>query len=65
MHKLCLFIALMLPASLQAKSFKVAALVPEGTSWATNLKDMVREIKTKTDGRVKIKLYLGGVAGTA
>lgn len=57
---LCLF---MLSPTLVAKTFKIGALVPEGTSWATNLKKMAKEISDTTDGRVKFKLYLGGVAG--
>ena len=42
---------------------KVAALVPEGTTWAENLKQIAKEVKKETNGRVKFKLYLDGVAG--
>lgn len=45
------------------KSFKIGALVPDGTSWAKNLRGMAKEIEKATDKRVKFKLYLGGVAG--
>ena len=44
-------------------TLKVAALVPEGTTWAENLKKIAKEVKKATDKRVKFKLYLGGVAG--
>ena len=46
-----------------AKTFKVGTMIPEGTSWANNIKKMTKEIKKATDGRVKFKVYYGGVAG--
>tara|TARA_B100001094_G_C18152255_1_gene784335 strand:- start:233 stop:1228 length:996 start_codon:yes stop_codon:yes gene_type:complete len=58
-----IFLLLGVSVSLHGKTFKVGALVPEGTSWANGLKAMAKEIKKQTDGRVKIKLYLGGVGG--
>jgi len=46
-----------------ALTIKIGALAPEGTNWSKNLKKMIKEIKNKTDGKVKIKAYLGGVQG--
>lgn len=60
---LILLTSLGIPTPLLSATFKVGALVPEGTSWANYLQDMVKEIKDKTEGRVKIKLWLGGSAG--
>ena len=44
-------------------SIKLATLVPKGTSWANTLKDMTKEIKTATDGEVRLKIYYGGTQG--
>jgi TRAP-type transport system periplasmic protein len=46
-----------------AIKIKIAAVVPEGNTMAKALKSMAKEIKKKTKGKVKLKLYLGGVAG--
>lgn len=60
---LCLLVCLMgFDLSAQTK-IKVGVLVPEGTSWATNLKSMSKEIALKTQDRVKFKMYFGGSLG--
>ena len=46
-----------------SRTFKVAALVPEGTTWANSLRKMAADIKKETNNRIRFKLYLGGVAG--
>ena len=43
--------------------FKIAAIVPKGTNWANTLKEMSKEIKSKTEGEVKLQIYYGGVQG--
>jgi TRAP-type transport system periplasmic protein len=66
MHFSSLFILLIvstLSLSVEAVTFKVGLLAPEGTSWAVNLKRMAKEIKKSTNGRVKFKLYYGGAQG--
>jgi TRAP-type C4-dicarboxylate transport system substrate-binding protein len=42
---------------------RIGTVVPEGTSWARELKAFTREIATATNGKVQVKLYLGGIAG--
>jgi TRAP-type transport system periplasmic protein len=42
---------------------RMAAIAPEGTSWARELKAFARGVETATDGAVHVKWYLGGVAG--
>ena len=42
-----------------AQKIKLATIVPKGTSWAKTLKKMSQEIKKKTDGKVKFKIYYG------
>ncbi len=58
-----IFIALGFAANVCAKTLKIAFLAPEGSSWTNVVKEMVVEIAKKTDGRVKVKPYFGGVAG--
>lgn len=59
-----LFIATFLLLNIAfGKTFKISTLAPEGTTWANNLKKLAKEIKSKTNGKVKFKVYYGGVAG--
>lgn len=48
---------------LTAKTFKIGTMVPKGTDYAKLLSEMGKEIKGKTDGRVNLKFYFGGLAG--
>lgn len=63
MKHLGLLSALLLSTSVSAATLKLATLVPKGTSWAGTLKEMSKEIKTATDGKVKFKIYYGGTQG--
>jgi TRAP-type C4-dicarboxylate transport system substrate-binding protein len=47
-----------------AKTLKIATVVPNGSSWMKEMKAAAKEVKQKTDGRVKIKYYPGGVMGS-
>lgn len=49
--------------SSNAARIKVGVLAPEGTNWAKHMKNMGKEIKKKTDGKVKFKFYFGGAQG--
>ncbi len=42
---------------------KLAALIPEGTSWGNSVKKFAQEVGTATNGEVNVKIYYGGVAG--
>jgi len=46
-----------------AKTIKIATLSPEGTFWMKYMRAGAKEIKKKTQGRVKFKFYPGGVMG--
>lgn len=46
-----------------AKTLKFATLAPAGTTWMKEMKTGATEVKKKTEGRVKIKFYPGGVMG--
>ena len=48
---------------LLAKTIKIATISPEGTFWMKEMRAGAKEIKEKTQGRVKFKFYPGGVMG--
>ncbi|MCH2173065.1 TRAP transporter substrate-binding protein DctP [Myxococcota bacterium] len=50
-----------LPA--QARTLKIATLSPEGHDWMREMRKGADEIRERTDGRVKLKFYPGGVMG--
>src|SRR5210317_1280660 len=61
-----LFLASLLVFSLSsafAMTLKIATLAPAGTIWMNEMKKGASEIKKKTDGRVELKFYPGGVMG--
>ncbi len=54
-----------LSANVNAKTYvlKFATLVPTGTSWTNLLDDWAKEVEKKSKGRLKLKMYPGGVMG--
>ena len=56
-------LSLLLAGSLQAKTFKIGTMIPEGTNYASLLSEMSKKIKKATKNRVKFKFAWGGVAG--
>jgi len=54
-----------LSANVNAKThvLKFATLLPTGTSWTNLLDDWVKEVEKKSKGRLKFKMYPGGVMG--
>jgi len=55
----------LLALPVQATTLKIATLAPDGTSWMKAMRGAAKEIKTKTEGRVKLRFYPGGVMGNA
>lgn len=49
--------------SAAATQIKIAALIPEGTSWGNSVKKFSQEVEAATKGEVTIKVFYGGVAG--
>jgi TRAP-type C4-dicarboxylate transport system substrate-binding protein len=49
--------------ALYAKTIKIATFSPDGTFWMKQMREGAKEIKQKTQGRVKFKFYPGGVMG--
>ena len=60
---LLLGILLVLPLSGQAATYKVATVSPDGLAWMRTLRAGVKEISNRTEGRVRFKIYPGGVQG--
>ncbi len=54
---------LLLGATAEAKTIKIATLVPDGSTWLVEMRKAGGEIAEKTHGRVKLKFYPGGVMG--
>ena len=47
----------------QTYVLKFATLMPTGTAWSKLIDDWVKEIEEKSSGRIKVKMYSGGVMG--
>ena len=57
---------LLLAGSVQAANpvvIKFATLAPEGSTWMKAMRQFTEEATAKTGGRVKFKIYAGGVSG--
>lgn len=63
----CLLIltALMLSFAAPAQQLKIATLAPDGSSWMDRFRAAAEQIESRTDGRVSIRYYPGGVMGDA
>jgi TRAP-type C4-dicarboxylate transport system substrate-binding protein len=61
-----LIITLLFVVSVSAKetyTLKFATLIPTGTSWTKTLEGWIKEVETKSDGRIRFKMYPGGIMG--
>jgi len=65
MSKLVLIMALCLlnPSIVQAFTFKIATLSPDGSVWMQKMRAGAQVIQSQTANRVKFKFYPGGVMG--
>jgi TRAP-type C4-dicarboxylate transport system substrate-binding protein len=64
MRKLILLsLALFVSSTGNAAVLKIATVTPEGSAWMEAMRAGAKEIKGRTDGRVEIKYYGGGVMG--
>ena len=63
---LALIFCLWLPGSARAADTQViqfATLAPEGSTWLKVMNELNAELQAKTEGRVRFKIYAGGVQG--
>lgn len=42
---------------------RFAAIAPDGTAWAREVKAFTREVESASGGRLSVRVYLGGIAG--
>jgi len=56
-------VMLLLSASAAAVELKIATLAPERSGWVQDMRKGAKQIKERTDGRVIVKLYVGGSQG--
>lgn len=47
----------------QVTTIKMATLAPSGSTWMNIIQEMVKELHDKSDGKIRIKIYPGGVLG--
>jgi len=66
MKKIILSIAVLLLSApaFSAITLKIATATPDGTQWMKDMRASAKEIKARTDGRVLIKYYGGGIKGS-
>lgn len=65
MSKRLFILLLLLLPTLQshATTLKIATLLPDGTRWMNMLRSGAEELERRTEGRVKLRFYPGGVMG--
>jgi TRAP-type C4-dicarboxylate transport system substrate-binding protein len=51
------------PVGAEPVTLRMAAIAPDGTAWARELKALARDVEQGSRGEVRIKWYLGGIAG--
>ena len=51
------------PLSTLATTLKIATLAPDGTRWMQMMRAGAAEVEARTEGRVKLRFYPGGVMG--
>jgi len=56
-------VILMAAPNANAKKIKIATMAPKGSIFYTVLKDLADEWKTISKGKLKLKIYPGGIAG--
>jgi TRAP-type transport system periplasmic protein len=55
--------ALLAAGAVQAETLKIATTAPDGTAWMREMRAGADAVKTRTEGRVEVKYYPGGVMG--
>ncbi|MGI9247757.1 MAG: TRAP transporter substrate-binding protein DctP [Woeseiaceae bacterium] len=61
--KILTILALALSFPAHAVTLKIATVAPESSQWMKDMRSSAREIKERTEGRVQIKYYGGGIKG--
>lgn len=56
-------LGLLFAMNVEAKTLKIATLMPEGSGFVAEMREAGKNIEERTAGRVKLKFYPGGVMG--
>src|SRR5688572_7583224 len=51
------------PAAAAPKQIKLGTIVPAGSVWDKELRNLAADVQKRTEGRVAMRIYPGGVAG--
>jgi TRAP-type C4-dicarboxylate transport system substrate-binding protein len=51
------------PSATAGTTIKIATVAPEGSTWMNLMDELKETVKQKTDGRVKLRFYPGGIQG--
>src|SRR4030095_3596244 len=51
------------PAAAAPKTLKLATIVPAGSVWDKELQHLDADVQKRTEGRIVLRVYPGGVAG--
>ena len=62
-QSIVIFCVIVISVNAHAVRIKIATLSPEGSFWMEKMREGAKEVKKKTQGRVSIKYYPGGVMG--
>jgi TRAP-type C4-dicarboxylate transport system substrate-binding protein len=60
---LAALLCLAVPASADTVTLKIATLAPEGSSWMKLFHAWQAKVEARTEGRVKVRFYAGGLQG--
>jgi TRAP-type C4-dicarboxylate transport system substrate-binding protein len=60
-----MMLALLLGGLADAATLKIATVAPEGSAWMKEMRAGAKEIQERTEGRVQVKYYGGGIMGNA
>jgi TRAP-type C4-dicarboxylate transport system substrate-binding protein len=59
----CLFLCSILTATVSAQTIKLGSLAPEGSPWDKALRRIAADWNAASNGRLRIKVFAGGIAG--
>ncbi len=63
LNRILAVVLLLLIGPVQAVTFKIATIAPDGTVWMEEMRRGAAEIKARTEERVKFRFFPGGVMG--
>lgn len=63
MRALAALLLLTSVAEAEPVTLRMAAIAPDGTEWARSIKAFARDVESVSKGELKVKWYLGGIAG--